>query len=138
VIGIVSTSFLFFFSDTVASWFANANDVHLLEISAHAIKLFCFAYLFRWLGVITQGFLSAIEKPAFATVMSVSIAFVFPVLLLGALWGFGLDGIWFNFVGVNALAAILAIILLQTVGREIRKKEKAKSMRESNGIVSNS
>jgi Na+-driven multidrug efflux pump len=135
VIGIVSTSFLFFFSDTVASWFANANDARLLEVSAHAIKLFCFAYLFRWIGVVTQGFLSAIEKPALATVMSVSIAFVFPVLLMGALWSFGLDGIWFNFVGVNALAAILAAILLYTVNREIKKKEMAKAEREKAEIT---
>ena len=127
VIGIVSTSFLFFFSDTVASWFTGADEVRLLELSAHAIKLFCFTYLFRWICVVTQGFLSAIEKPALATVMSVSIAFVFPVMLLGALWYFGLDGIWFNFVGVNALAAILAVILLQIVGREIKRKEGAKA-----------
>lgn len=33
--------------------------------------------------------------------MSVSTALVFPVIILGACWGFGLDGIWLNFVGVK-------------------------------------
>lgn len=124
-VGMVSTSFLFLFPDMIASWFVKAEDVRLLEISAHAIKLFCFAYLFRWIAVTTQSLFSAIEKPLQATAISVSAAFVFPVILLIALWGFGLDGIWFNFVGVNALAAVLSAILLIFLMRTISKKEKA-------------
>lgn len=122
VVGLVSTSFLFFFSDAVASLFVNAEDVMLLRESAGAIKLFCFAYLFRWFVVTTQSFLSAIEKPVLATIMSVSIAFLFPVLMLGAMWSLGLTGIWLNFVGVNLLGVILAIALLALVIREVRKK----------------
>ncbi len=125
VIGIVSTSFLFFFPDLIASWFVNSEEVRLLEMSAHAIRLFCFAYLFRWFAVTTQSLLSAIEKPFRATVMSVATAFVFPVLLLGALWNFGLDGIWVNFVGVNILTAILGVFFLILLMREIKKKEKS-------------
>ena len=124
LVGLVSTSALFFFPDVIASWFANAADAKLLELSAHAIRLFCFAYLFRWIAVTTQSFFSAIEKPLQATLMAIAVAFVFPVVLLGALWNFGLDGIWFNFVGVNALAAILAAVLLLFLAREIKKKSK--------------
>ncbi len=124
IIGLVSTSFLFFFPRTVASWFVNANETKLLNIAPRAIRLFCFAYLFRWIGVTTQGFLSAIEKPFMATVMSLGTAFVFPVVLLGGLWSFGLDGIWFNFVGVNILTAIVSGIFLTVVLKEIKKKEK--------------
>lgn len=124
-VGFVSTAFLFFFSDTVASWFVQAEELHLLALSEHAIRLFCFAYLFRWICVTTQSFFSAIEKPLQATVISVATAFVFPILLLGALWSFGLDGIWFNFVGVNAFSAILSGVLLLLLLREIRKREDA-------------
>lgn len=124
IIGLVSTSFLFFFPRTVTSWFVNANETKLLNIAPRAIRLFCFAYLFRWIGVTTQGFLSAIEKPFMATVMSLGTAFVFPVVLLGGLWSFGLDGIWFNFVGVNILTAIISGIFLTVVLKEIKKKEK--------------
>lgn len=123
IVGLVSTSILFLFPGTVASWFVKAEDIKLLEISTNAIRLFCFAYLFRWIGVTTQGYFSAIEKPLQATIMSVCTAFVFPTVLLGALWGFGLDGIWFNFVGVNVLTSILSAFLLIRLMREIRKKE---------------
>lgn len=125
-VGLVSTSILFFFPGTIASMFANAEDVRLIEISTGAIRLFCFSYVFRWFVVTTQGFLSAIEKPLFATMMSVSVALVFPVTMLGALWTLGLDGIWLNFVGVNALAAILGLILRTVVNKEIRNKQAAK------------
>ena len=123
VIGLVSTSILFFFPDVIASWFVNAEEIRLLEISTRAIRLFCFAYLFRWIGVTTQSYFSAVGKPLEATILSVGTAFVFPTVLLGALWHFTLDGIWFNFVGVNVLAAITSAILLARLMREIKKKE---------------
>ncbi len=122
IVGLVSTSILFFFPDVIASLFVKAEDAMLLEESTRAIRLFCFAYLFRWFGVTTQGFLSAIEKPVLATCMSVSTALIFPVIILGSLWSFGLDGIWFNFVGVNMLTAILGVILLVRVGKEIKAR----------------
>jgi Na+-driven multidrug efflux pump len=125
VIGFVSTSILFFFPGTIASLFVDAEELRLLEVSTRAIRLFCLAYIFRWIGVMTQSFLSAIEKPALATVMSVSIALVFPVLMLGALWNLGLDGIWLNFFGANALLAALAAVMLAVVGKEIKKKQSA-------------
>ena len=123
VIGLVSTSLLFFFPGTIASLFVKPEEIHLMGIVTPAIRLFCLAYIFRWVGVMTQSFFSAIEKPALATVMSVSIALIFPELMLGALWNLGLNGIWLNFFGANALLAVLAAVLLCIVFKEIRKKE---------------
>ena len=126
LVGLVSTSLLFFMPGTIAAMFANAEDVRLLEVSTNAIRLFCFAYVLRWFVVTTQGLLSAIEKPKLATIMSLGTAFVFPVALLAILWPFGLDGIWFNFVGVNALSAVVGLVLRGRVEKEIRVREKQK------------
>ena len=125
-VGMLSTALMFFFSGTIASIFVDTEDIRLLEISTHAIRLFCFAYLFRWVGVITQSFLSAIEKPAKATLMSVSTAFIFPVFMLVVLWDLGLDGIWLNFVGVNILTALLALYMLVLIGKEVKRKTNRK------------
>lgn len=119
VVGLVSTSLLFFFPGAVAAMFAKSEDVLLLSEATHAVRIFCSAYLFRWFVVTTQGFLSAIEKPVLATIMSVAYALVFPVLMLGALWNYGLDGIWANFTGVNLLSALLGICLLFMIRKEI-------------------
>ena len=123
LIGLVSTVAMFFGASFVASVFVSAEDAVLLSLAEHGIRLFCFAYLFRWFGVMTQSFFSAIEKPVLATVMAVSIALVFPLICLGAFWNLGLDGLWLNFVGTNALAFILGAILLYFILRTIRKKE---------------
>ena len=131
VVGLVSTSILFFFPGTVASLFVKAQETLLLEEATRAVRLFCFAYLFRWFGVTTQGFFSAIEKPVLATIMSTGTAFFFPIIILGALWSFGLQGIWFNFVGVNILTAVLGALLLLRVIREIRRKNRIASKKES-------
>ena len=80
------------------------------------------------MAVTTQSFFTAIEKPLQATVMAVAVAFVFPVALLALLQSFGLDGIWFNFVGVNALAFLLAVVLLLRLWREIGKKQREATM----------
>jgi len=122
VVGLVSTSVLFFMPRVIASLFVDAADARLLEMAAGAIRIFCLTYLFRWIAVTTQSYLSAIEKPARATVLALAIAFVFPVVLLGALWGFGLSGLWFNFVGVNILAAILSVFFLVSLSREIKTR----------------
>ena len=129
LVGLISTSLLFFFPDMIAAMFVKSEDVLLLEISAHGIRLFCFTYLFRWFVVTTQGFFSAIEKPLQATAMSLSVALLFPVLFLWLFWGLGLDGIWLNFVGVNALAALLAVALLVLLEREIRKRKREKAQK---------
>ena len=121
LVGLISTSLLFFFPETIAALFARAEDAHLLEISAQAIRIFALAYLFRWLVVMSQSFLSAVQKPAQATIISVGTALIFPVLLLGALWSFELNGIWFNFVGVNILSGVLSVVLLTQLEKEIKK-----------------
>lgn len=124
VVGLVSSTALFSFPGVVASLFANREDLRLLQMSTHAIRFFCLAYVFRWLVVMTQSFLSALEKPLLATAVSVGTAFVFPVILLGALWNLGLNGIWLNFAGVNLLAAVLSTVFLVLVYKEIRLKQK--------------
>lgn len=128
VVGLASTAVMFFGAPMVASIFVSTEDALLLTVAAHGIRLFCFAYLFRWFAVMTQSFFSAIEKPVLATVMAVSVALVFPVLCLGAFWNLGLDGLWLNFVGTNALAFILGGVLLIFILRMIRKKEIAVSI----------
>lgn len=121
VVGAAATAVMFFFATPVASLFVDANDVNLLALASHALKIFCFAYLIRWFTITTQSFLGAIEKPLHATIMSVAVALVFPVILLGALWKTGLDGIWLNMFGTAVLSAVLAVILLLHVQKGIKR-----------------
>ena len=76
------------------------------------MRLFALTYLTRWVAFATQSYMLAIEKPLQASIISVSTALVFPLLLIAALWPLGLTGIWLNFAGTAALAAVLSIVIL--------------------------
>ena len=130
IVGLVSTTFLFFFPHVVASWFVNEDNVQLMSIVPNAIRVFCTAYLFRWISTVTQSFFSAVEKPLFATVISVAISFLFPVFILGGLWNCGLLGIWLNFPVTCFLTALLCVAMLLVLFREIKRREKSKMISE--------
>ena len=94
-------------------------DTAVVEMAIPALKLFSSAYLIRWFSFATQSYMLAVEKPLPASIISVSTALVFPVILIGALWPLGLTGIWLNFAGTSILAAILSFITLRKLRYEL-------------------
>ena len=121
IIGITASVATFFFSELLASLFVDAKDTELLVLVTHALRLFSVTYLIRWFSISAQSFLSAIEKPLQATILSVCIALVFPIMILGALWHLGLDGIWLNMFGTSVLAFVLGIILIKYVWNKVKR-----------------
>ena len=87
-------------------------DAGFMETAAGALKLFSFTYLTRWISFATQSYMLASEKPVPASILSVSTALIFPVLLIFLLWPLGLTGLWLNFAGTSVLAAVLAVVIL--------------------------
>lgn len=85
---------------------------HTLFAKTPPLKLFSFTYLTRWISFATQSYMLAIEKPVPASILSVSTALIFPVLLIFLLWPLGLTGLWLNFAGTSVLAAVLAVVIL--------------------------
>lgn len=65
----------------------------------------------------------AVEKPLPASLISVSTALIFPVILILALQPFGLTGIWFNFAGTSVLAAILSAVILIVLRRQLSRPD---------------
>ena len=118
LISVVATTVMFFFAGPVASLFVDAEEIKLLELAEHALRIFSITYIVRWFSISAQSFLGAIEKPLQATILSVCVALVFPILMLGALWGFGLDGIWLNMFGTSVLALVLGMILIKCALRK--------------------
>ena len=56
-----------------------------------------------------------VEKAKEATLISVSTALIFPVILMVVLWPLGLTGIWMNFAGTAVLAGIMSLVILKKV-----------------------
>ena len=98
--------------------FISDVSADVLAMSVSALQLFCLTYFIRWLSFATQSYMLAIEKPLPASVLSVSTALVFPLILIVVLWPLGLTGLWLNLTGTSVLAAVLSIVILWRSRRE--------------------
>ena len=70
----------------------------------------------------------ALERSRYAAVISVSMAFVFPVALLFAMQGLGLTGIWLNFPLTSLLGAMLSVFVLSRERHTIMMKDHPESI----------
>lgn len=112
LLSLASVFVIFAFPAQIAGLFMKGADAGFMETAAGALKLFSFTYLTRWISFATQSYMLAIEKPVPASILSVSTALIFPVLLIFLLWPLGLTGLWLNFAGTSVLAAVLAVVIL--------------------------
>ena len=103
------------------------------EVPAYApfaVTVFAFTYLTRWISFSTQSFMLALERSRYAAVISVSMAFVFPVALLFAMQGLGLTGIWLNFPLTSLLGAMLSVFVLSRERHTIMMKDHPEGLEE--------
>lgn len=125
VVSLMAFLLLLFFPAQVTHLFMADAGAELLDLSVAALKLFSITYITRWFSFATQSYMLAIEKPLAASVISLSTALVFPVILIVLLWPLGLTGIWFNFAGTAILAAVLSFIILMKLHRELHRPDVA-------------
>ena len=112
IISLLSAAVLFLFPNMVTNLFLSGMDGAFLETARLAIQLFAFTYVTRWFSFAVQSLMTALEQAGSASLISISTALIFPLVLLAALFPFGLTGIWLNFAGSSLLAGLLAGILL--------------------------
>lgn len=110
---------MFFFPKQIASVFVNSKDIALLELSTHALRLFSIEFLFWWFGYASQSFYNAVEKPKNATIITLSTAIIFPLIMVAMLWPLGLDGLWLNQAASYVPVAIIAFIMLRRTQKEL-------------------
>lgn len=112
IISFIAAAAIFVFARHVSALFLSRPTEELLKMSEFAMKVFSATFLTRWFGFAAQSFLTAINRSAAASILSVANALVLPLIFLGALWPLGLTGIWLNFALTAATVAIGAAIIL--------------------------
>ena len=118
ILSIASAVVIFCFPLPIASLFTQNADQALIDMAVPALKLFSSAYLIRWFSFAAQSYMSAVEKPVPAMIISVCTAVVFPLLIIAVLWPLGLNGLWLNVPATSLLAAILAFFILNRFERK--------------------
>lgn len=124
ILSVLSALVIFLFPAQTASLFISSG-AGFQETAVFALQLFSLTYLTRWFSFATQSYMLAIEKPVPASIISVSTALIFPVLLIGILWPLKLTGIWLNFAGTSLLAGLLSLFVLLRFRKELRRRMEA-------------
>lgn len=127
VVSLVAVLVILLFPAPITHLFMADVSEDILAVAVGALQLFSLTYLTRWFSFATQSYMLAVEKPLPASLISVSTALLFPVLLVVLLWPLGLTGIWLNFAATALLAAILSAVILLTLRRELGKPDTQQS-----------
>ena len=112
-VSLLSAAAMLLFTDIVVRMFVSSPDSAFMEMAHTAVQLFAFTYLTRWFSFATQSYMLAVDRPREASIISLSTALLFPVILVGVFWPLGLTGIWLNFAGTSLLAGILSAVILR-------------------------
>lgn len=113
IISFLMYSFIFIFHRELASIFNKDNNYILNEIASKGLRLYFIGFFFAGLNIVLAAFLSALEKPMDALIISITrglIAIVPLALLLSYL--FGMNGIWVTFPCAEFITWIIAMFSL--------------------------
>ena len=106
----------------LTSLFTENTDPAFISRAATALRLFAFSRFTQWFSFATQVYMTAVDKPAYATAISLTFSFGFPLLFIALLYPLGLVGIWLNPTLTALCTAILAWILLRRFQKQIPQK----------------
>ena len=122
VISAVSLVTLFFFGSALTPIFVREESTELIGMSVIAMQWFAFSYLFGWIDSSVSSLFTALEKAGRSLIISAFGSLFFPVGFLAvfaAVWG--LDGIWAMPVASGFASAIVALILVRPLGKELKQ-----------------
>ena len=119
---VLAIAVMFGFSRQIASIFVAGSETELLDLSAHALKLFSMKFFFWWFGFAATSFYNAIQKPQNAALLTLATALVFPLLMVVLLWPLGLDGLWLNQAASYVPVGILALLMLCRTRKELESQ----------------
>ncbi len=106
--------------ELIISLFIEDGSAELIKMAVPAVLIFGTMFLFRWISFATQSYALAIEKPKPVLALSMASVVVFPLLLIALLWPLGLTGFWLNMPVASLVSAVLGLLLIRKINREIK------------------
>ncbi len=113
LVSIFCAGVMFVIPEPIIRIFVNAaKEPELYAMALGAMPYMGLAFLLGWFCFAVQGFFAAVEKPLYATIVSIAFAVVTPLGLLWALQPWGLTGLWLNYFGRSLLTGLVAVVLI--------------------------
>lgn len=114
IISLVFAIIIFVIPKPLSLLFVKDADSDFLNISTIALRIFCFSYLIRWFGNVTQSYMLAIEKVKKSLLISICQSLILPLLFIVCLLPLELTGIWLNFPLTSLFTAIISLFVLKS------------------------
>ncbi len=122
LVSIFCAAVMFLIPEPIVSIFVNAaREPELYAMALGAMPYMGLAFLLGWFCFAVQGFFAAVERPLFASIVSVFFAIITPLGLLWALEPMGLTGLWLNYFGRSLLTGIVAVELIVIAQKRMKK-----------------
>ena len=106
----------------LTSLFTTSQDPAFLKEAALALRIYAFSRLTQWFAFATQIYMTAVEKPKFATLISLFNSLIFPLALIALLYPLKLTGLWLNPTITSLLTSLLAAIFLLRFQKQMPKE----------------
>lgn len=119
VVSAFAFALMFSIPRQLASIFVDSSEGELLNLSAHALRLFSVEFFFWWFGFASQSFFNAIQRPKNAAILTLSTAIVFPLIMVALLWPLGLDGLWLNQAATYVPVGVIAFCMLRRLQKSM-------------------
>ena len=121
ILSALSLAVLCLFPAFITRLFLPDGDAAFMAESLTALRIFALTYLTRWFSFAAQSYMLAVGNALPASLLSVTNALVFPVLLVVLVSPLGLTGLWHNYPGFSALTGVLALGVMLWFGRELAR-----------------
>ena len=124
LVSVFSTVLMLAIPKTLVRLFTENDSPEFMQMSVRALMIYSAAKLLQGICFATQSYMTAVDRPFFATSISVFSAFICPMILIFALYPLGLDGVWLNMPITMALTFIMSMVFLLMFNRQIKKIQK--------------
>lgn len=119
-IGILSFGVSILFTNNIVSLFLdNSASSYLVDLSVDAFRIYSICFLLLGFNVLISGFFAAIEKPFYATLISLSrgLFIIIGTLIVMTLL-FGANGIWITPTISESICLIISVISLRQMQKQ--------------------
>lgn len=124
VISIAAALLMLLIPDVLISLFTKNQDTSFLREATLALRIYALSRFAVWFSFATQIYMTAVDKPLFATVISLASSLVIPVALVFLLSSQGLTGLWLNPTLTAFTTSLLALVLLMRFQKKMPKEDK--------------
>ena len=113
VIGLILFSILFFFSQTIISFFFRENDGTIITIASQGAAIYAFAFLTSGFNILSSSFFTGMANAKISVIIASLRGLIFTIAGILLLPHFiGIEGIWLTIPIAESLTFLISFILV--------------------------